>query len=213
MFSMAKWEVVVLIALIVLAMGGGVVLWEKNKVRPTLEITLPIESAAAEMTDSPLVDGTPPEAQEALSNPVELIWVDVTGAVLDPGVYQLPLGARVAEAIAQAGGMTEEADPDGLSVSRASRLVDEQRIHIPRQGESVLPIVGGEKAAAVQNTGSGCININSAANTELETLPGIGKVRAQNTVSNRPFSRLEELLEQKIVPPNVYYQILDQICL
>lgn len=210
MFTMAKWEIILLVALIILAVAGGIVLWENNKVSPTLDITLPTEFTETDSAQSTENSSVPDEAATEI---VEVLWVDVTGAVQRPGVYQLPMGARVAEAIELAGGTTEEADPNGLVVSRAAKLEDEQRIHVPRQGEVDLPTVGEEATASAQNGGAGCININSASQAELESLPGIGKVRAQNTVSNRPFGRLEELLEQKIVPQNVYHQIADQICL
>ncbi len=138
------------------------------------------------------------------------IVVHLSGAVAKPGLYQLPVGARLNEAIAQAGGLTDEADADFIdkTLNLAAIVKDGAKIYIPRQGEK-------NQSSAVAGTVSinGLISINSASKIELETLPDIGSVRAQKIIDNRPYQTLEELVEKKVVSQSIFDKIKDKITL
>lgn len=114
------------------------------------------------------------------------IIVHVAGAVRNPGVYRLPEGARVFEALAAAGGMLEEADQGAVNL--AAPLFDGQKVAI---------LFAGEVGSGGRPGGDGRVNINTASASELEKLPGIGPAKAAAIVDyrqkNGPFRRVEDL--------------------
>jgi competence protein ComEA len=105
--------------------------------------------------------------------------VDVAGAVQDPGVYRLPAGARVVDALARAGGPAPGAGLE--AINRAARLVDGQQVVVPRR------VPGGAVAAGAIGAGSesGPISLGSATLEQLDTINGIGPVTAQKIVEYR----------------------------
>ena len=112
--------------------------------------------------------------------PVPEIMVHVVGAVAEPGVYSLPLGARVDQLITQAGGATPSADLDGIN--RAQRLADGAMVCIPDQSESggcaAVCCAGGVGGSGAGSPSQLLINPNTATPAELEQLPGIGPALA-----------------------------------
>lgn len=136
------------------------------------------------------------------------LFVDVSGAVVKPGVYKLAYGSRVVDAINVAGGFSSLADPNFISkgINLAQKLSDGAKIYVPQKGESGSTLGAGSSFEA-----SGLININSATANQLDTLPGIGPVTAQKIISGRPYSRIEELLEKKIVGATIFEKIKDKI--
>lgn len=122
----------------------------------------------------------------------KLIVVHVVGAVQNPGVYHLPAGSRVYQALAQAGGEIEGADMERINL--AQPLVDGQQVYLPLQGAA-----GAGEPQPMGGVASGKVNINTADKDELENLPGIGAVKAQSIINYRqqhgPFQRAEDLLE------------------
>lgn len=108
------------------------------------------------------------------------ISVAIDGAVVRPGVYELPFRSRVADALALAGGITAEAETS--LVDLAAAVGPGERIFVPLRSA-----VGGRER----------ISINSAAADELDELPGVGPVMASRIIEERPYSRLEELLRVK----------------
>lgn len=133
------------------------------------------------------------------------LQVYVTGAVNSPGVYPLDDGARWIDALEAAGGATAEADL--TRVNLAKRALDEDQIVVPRVGESA--VLG---AASTPGT---LVNINTATQDELESLPGIGEVRAQEIIQSRTvdgaFAQVEDLLLRKLVPESVFAEIAPMI--
>ena len=112
--------------------------------------------------------------------PAPEIMVHVVGAVVAPGVYSLPLGARVDQLIAQAGGATPAANLDGIN--RAQRLADGGMVCIPDQSESggcaAICCAGGVGGTGAGSPAQLLINPNTATPAELEQLPGIGPALA-----------------------------------
>jgi len=131
------------------------------------------------------------------------VVVHVDGAVGSPGVYSLGPEARVMDAVTAAGGLT--ADADGSRINLAAKVADGQKVYIPAVGEQVTSDKG-------QVTGqSSLININTAGESELDKLPGVGPVTAQKIIASRPYSSLEDLLTKKVVGSSTFEKIKDLI--
>lgn len=136
------------------------------------------------------------------------VWVDIEGAVEEPGVYQLTADSRVNDLLIIAGGLAAAADRDWVikNLNLAQKLADGVKIYIPRTGEAV-ELSGNVAGLTIGST----INLNTASSSQLESLWGIGEKRAEDIINNRPYSSAEELLDKKILPENVYQRIKDQI--
>jgi competence protein ComEA len=106
------------------------------------------------------------------------VVVDVAGAVRDPGVYSLPEGARVKDAIARAGGASGTALLE--AINRAARVADGQQVVVPEEGPAGAPLGAAGGAAA-----DGPIGLGAATVEQLDTIEGIGPVTAQNIVDFR----------------------------
>ncbi len=106
------------------------------------------------------------------------VVVDVTGAVARPGVYRLPAGARVTDALARAGGATGGALLE--AINRAARLADGQQVVVPKKGPGGVPLAGGGVAGE-----AGPISLGTATVEQLEEIDGIGPVTAAAIVEYR----------------------------
>ncbi len=124
------------------------------------------------------------------------VTVFVGGAVRQPGIYTLPQGERIEAALAAAGGLADDADPEGLNC--ALRLRDEAQIIVPRRGEPTATPPRASAAPTSAAPGSpasprppgtpppaGPLDINHASAAELERLPGVGPKLAQAIVEHR----------------------------
>jgi competence protein ComEA len=135
--------------------------------------------------------------------PAEEIRVYVAGAVLRPGVYPLSDGDRWIDALQAAGGPAPDADLTAVDLARRAR--DEDTILVPRLG-------GTAAAGAAQQP---LVDLNAATAEQLETLPGIGEVRAQRIIDSRqrdgPFASVDQLLERDLIPTSVFEDIADLV--
>jgi competence protein ComEA len=148
-----------------------------------------------------------------------LVYVHVDGAVASPGVYALPSGARIFEAIAAAGGPTEEADPREMNL--AARVADGQKLVIPALAppievrDDAPPSVSAAPTPIAPAPAGPRININTASQRILETLPGIGPVTAGRIIeyrqANGPFTRIEQLRDGRLVNAPVFERIRNLI--
>ena len=141
----------------------------------------------------------------------ETVKVHVCGAVLNPGVYELSSEGRVIDAIAMAGGMTEDAD--GHYVNLAGRIADAEQIYIPtREEAATLQEVSGQ--LPLSETG-GKVNINTADLNLLCTLHGIGQTRAQSIIDYRQehglFRSIEDIMLVDGIKENSFQKIKDDI--
>ena len=162
----------------------------------------------------------------------EMIYVDVCGAVANPGVFQLAAGSRVFQAIEAAGGYLPEAVQN--CVNRAGVLTDGQQLYIltqeemERQGLDPAEMAGASdgqmngSAGTGQNTGIAAqaqqdnrININTADETQLTTLTGIGATRAQAIIAYRqehgPFAAIEDIMNVQGIKEGTFAKIKDEI--
>lgn len=125
------------------------------------------------------------------------VVVHISGAVMRPSVYSLPAGSRVVAALETAGGPLDGADLERINLARV--LVDGEQVHIYTQGDaSAPPLLAYSSISAPTNTK---VNINTATQAELETLPGIGPAKAGDIIAyrtqNGPFKRLEDIMNVK----------------
>ncbi len=158
----------------------------------------------------------PPPVEDAIPMPsitsstvVSLmLTVHVGGEVNEPGVYSLPSGSRVVDAVTAAGGVTAKAHTD--SINLAAPLADAVQVIVPRKGSpaSKQPAVSPSEKAPV--TGS-LLNVNSATASELDGLPGVGPATANAIVETRrtqgPFASADDLLDVPGIGPAKLAQI------
>ncbi|HEX6288472.1 MAG TPA: helix-hairpin-helix domain-containing protein [Herpetosiphonaceae bacterium] len=140
------------------------------------------------------------------------IGVDVIGAVQQPGVYYLDDPARIADAVAAAGGLAPDADRERINL--AARVSDGQQIRVPRVGDDAQPSAAAEKSDR-SPASSAAISINRADATTLAGLAGIGPTTAEAIVayrtSNGPFKRIEDVQNVKGIGPALFSKIKDHI--
>lgn len=159
--------------------------WLVRTEPPPVEASLPMASVPAATVPTPTFDERAPVD----------VTVHVAGAVTTPGVYVVPDGARVDDAIRSAGGPMDDADLDGLNL--AARVVDGQRVYVPVVGE-VDPASVPSGAPAEQAGAPGLpVDLNTATVEQLESLPGVGPATASAIVDDRdrngPFSSVDDL--------------------
>ena len=138
------------------------------------------------------IDPAAAPAGEIEAAPVARLVVHVVGAVRRPGLYRLPHGARIADAVRRAGGATRRAD---LSlVNLAAQVADGTQVVVPRRA---VVEAGAPAGAEPPEAAGGPVHLNSATLEQLDSLPGVGPVTAQKIVDYRTqhgaFSSIEDL--------------------
>jgi len=138
----------------------------------------------------------PPRGQPVLLLPAPTatsLLVHVAGAVNQPGVYSLPPGSRVQDAISLAGGFLPEANLQAINL--AALIKDGERVFVPKV--PATPVPGNADSPEVSSSVQYPIDINTATQAELESLPGIGPVTAQDIIvfrdQNGAFRTIEEI--------------------
>jgi len=160
--------------------------------------------------------GTGISQASVVSNPSE-VKVDVSGAVINPGVYTLSSSARVEDALKAAGGVKDSADPAFVSksINLAQKVSDGMKVFIPEVGSTSSPQAGFGQASAREvasvSSQNSLVNINSALLAELDKLPGVGPVGAQKIIDGRPYGSIEELFTKKAVTRSVYEKIKELV--
>jgi competence protein ComEA len=136
----------------------------------------------------------------------QFLYVHVVGEVKSPGMYQLPIGARLVDAVFAAGGLTEEAD--NASVNLARELTD---------GEQIIVFSISQESQAAGTTASGLVSLNRAGDKELEELPGIGPALAGRIVAwreaNGGFKSVQDLLKVSGIGENLLAGVIDLVTL
>jgi competence protein ComEA len=143
------------------------------------------------------------------------IIVHITGAVPRPGVYALAQGSRVQDAISASGGFLVDADKTGINLART--LEDGEQLDIPYQA-GTSPVLGtpiAPPALTEEPASTELININTASQSELESLPGIGPTTAQKIIqyreTNGPFVSTQDIINVSGIGPGTYERIKDLI--
>ncbi len=154
--------------LLVLAIGGRLLLRPgRASVPPPVRVAAPAQTTAASR-----------------------LFVHVVGAVRRPGLYRLPAGSRVADAVTRAGGATRKAQLE--LVNLAARISDGEQVVVPRRGAAAAAGSAGGAAAT-----TGPVHLNTATLEQLDALPGVGPVTAQKILDYRQkhgaFGSVDEL--------------------
>lgn len=145
-------------------------------------------------------------------NPI--IMVHISGQIFSPGVYEVVKDDRVIDVVDLAGGLTKDADLDRINL--AKKVEDEEKIYIPKIGESNEPIlIQPSSSGENKNTlNSKTININKATLDELDSLPGVGKVIAQRIIdyrSSSPFKTIDDLKNVSGIGDKIFNGLKDNI--
>ena len=137
------------------------------------------------------------------------IYVHICGAVINPGVYQVPVGTRVYQALELAGGSSDDAYLSGINL--ADKLADGQKVYIPAEGENAEGILSID-SGGVQSV---MVNINTASEAELMTLPGIGQSRAKDIINYRVkngfFESIDDIMKVSGIKEAAFEKIKDLI--
>ena len=161
-----------------------------------------VEKLALELQEVEDTDASVKE-DDVSDKDTEYIFVYVCGAVNLEGVYELPSGSRVYEAIEAAGGFREDADKS--NVNQAEVLEDEERIYVPAVGEETQE----------DSSKDGKVNINKASKEELMTLPGVGESRAESIIQyreeNGEFRSVEDIMQVSGIKEGLFEKIKDMI--
>lgn len=169
-------------------------------------VLLPRPAEVLQIENAAQAENEETERKEEYEQKVTTIIVHVAGEVNRPGVYVLPEGARVHDALQAAGGAGELGDPHALNL--AEPLQDGRRVYVPKVGEEI------NEAAQPDD---GRININTASAGELEELPGIGPAKAAAIVSyrekNGPFRTAEDLVNVPGIGPKTLENMRESITL
>lgn len=149
-----------------------------------------VRTATSSVDEVPLPTGVGATSTAPAASPE--LYVHVYGAVARPGLYRLDADARVVDVIAAAGGFTDDADPSGVNLARA--VVDGEQLQVTRVGEVAATPDDGEGATTV----GGTVNLNTADEAALDTLPRIGPALAGRIIAwreeNGSFTSVEDLL-------------------
>ena len=159
-------------------------------------------------------DGPGTAASGSIVGGPELV-VDVQGAVLAPGVQRLPAGSRVGDAIAAAGGYGPRVDAEraAAELNLAAPVADGDRIVVPARGDPP-PAAAGGGGDGGGGSGGGLVDLNSASESELDALPGVGPVTIQKIIDARaeqPFASVDELRDRKIVGEATFEKLRDLV--
>jgi competence protein ComEA len=189
----------------------GLGLWRFWPSAPSPEIAF--DGAGAGVVPAASTEPTSAEATEVV--------VHVAGAVMRPGVYHLPIGSRVTDAVSAAGGLLGAAAPNAINLARI--VGDGEQIYLPTVEEAAAGklappgaggAAGGTSAASTAGT-FGLVDLNTATVTELDALPGIGPSTAQKIVDDReangPFASPEDLMRVPGIGPAKYESLKDLV--
>lgn len=156
------------------------------------------------------------ETLATISGQMRVITVDIGGGVVHPGVYQIPEGSRLVDAIERAGGFSGKANQDLIEkgMNRASRLIDGAKIYVPmKQAKQTSHNDDTSHNNEPEIIGNEPISINSASVDALETLPGVGPVTATKIIELRPYLNLNELVSKQAVGNKLFERIKEKITL
>ena len=185
-----EYKIIVICAGLGLVLGAFFLL-KPSRPEPAKETNLQAEVAAISKDSSAEKEVKKEEKEEPLEQ--DLITVDVKGAVKSPGIYDLPVGSRVHDAVQKAGGLTEEADSKSLNL--AQKVSDEALVYVPsRREETSQQTASGTPSSTSKEKK---VNLNKASLEELKQVKGLGGKRAQDIIDHREangkFKSVDEL--------------------
>jgi competence protein ComEA len=171
--------------------------WVVRVPPPPVETTIPMATLVSSVLAPLVMEST-------------VLVVHVAGEVVSPGVYELPAGSRLIDALNAAGGPTRRADTDAINL--ATMVSDAQQVFVPRKGVAVRREPTAPRGT---NVAEEKVNVNTATSTELETLPGVGPHTAQAIIDHRakngPFLAVEELMDVRGIGPATLERLRDRV--
>ena len=186
-----EYKIIVICAVLGLALGVFFLLKPSTQT-PVKETNLQAEVSAVSKDSSSEKEVKKEEKEESPEQ--DLITVDVKGAVKSPGIYDLPVGSRVHDAVQKAGGLTEEADSKSLNL--AQKVSDEALVYVPPNDDAAVSqrTAAGTTASTSKDKK---VNLNKASLEELKQVKGLGGKRAQDIIDHREangkFKSVDEL--------------------
>ncbi|MED0872207.1 helix-hairpin-helix domain-containing protein [Bacillus mobilis] len=172
--------------------------WKANQYTERAVIATDVQAKEIEKKSKPKISDTKEQKK--------IIVIDMKGAVVKEGVYEMKEGDRVKDAIEKAGGLLPEADR--MKVNLAQMVQDQMILYVPNKNEQV-------QEAAAASKGEGKVQINAASKEQLEKITGIGSRKAESILKYReehgPFQKIEDLLEIDGIGVKSLEKIKDQI--
>lgn len=171
-----------------------------------------IEAGSPQLSETPTLHN---ETETTIETEPVNILIEIKGHVQKPGVFELPAESRLHMAIELAGGFLPEAD--ALSLNMAMKLTDEMSVYVPKVGETITApsVIASPVPSTAGPSGGGLININTADEAGLETLPGIGPSKAAAIIAYReeqgPFATIDALKDVTGIGDKTFEQLKDSI--
>lgn len=145
--------------------------------------------------------------------------IDIEGAVIKPGIYEMANDSRIQDVLITAGGLAPKANRTYISqtINLAQKVYDGLKIYIPEEGDtsnvsnSVTQLSSLPAGKAGNTINGNVINLNTATEAQLDTLPGVGTVTAGKIVAGRPYQTISQLVEKHIVGQSEYAKIKDLV--
>ncbi|MBZ2195196.1 helix-hairpin-helix domain-containing protein [Ruania sp. N2-46] len=211
------------IAVVVLAGIALAIVWPRGE--PVQAPQPPLATPGAPVVTAPAGQAGPPEPGRSTSpTPFEpppeensAVVVHVAGSVVIPGVYELPAGSRVDDAVLAAGGPAADADLDAVNL--AGSLQDGQQVYLPAVGEAGPPaaVPGAPSGTGTGAGGDGgeLVDLNAATAADLEELPGIGPALAERILDwrteNGGFTSVDQLDDVSGIGPATMDRLRDLV--
>lgn len=153
----------------------------------------------------------------------EKVYIDICGAVVKPGVYEVDRGSRLFEVLRMAGGFSEDADREYINQART--VEDGEQIRFPTREEAEkyresgnseqMNPVSGDSVKSSTAAGNGKININNASGDQLCTIPGVGTAKAESIIQYReehgPFGKTEDIMQVTGIKQGMYDKMKEHI--
>jgi len=154
---------------------------------------------AVEVDGADIVTATDPSGAAGSTIRAALV-VEVSGAVAKPGVYRLADGARIIDAIEAAGGFGPRVDMAraDAALNLAAPIHDGDELHVPSRDDAAVPVPSSGTAGSTGASG-GLIDLNTATDAQLDSLPGVGPATVAKIVGARPFATVDELQSKGVV--------------
>lgn len=207
--------------------AAGVVFWLSGEMGGEPLPAVPSETAGSAVSENPMLgssacedaslEGTKKAAAVSETEAMAPAFVvHVCGEVVNPGIYELPAGSRIYEAVKAAGGFTENASEE--SVNLASPIEDGVQIRIYSKEEAETLALGAASFDGFEASGEGkepVVNLNTATKEELMTLSGIGESRAEDIIryreENGGFQNIEDIMKVSGIKDAAFQKIKDRI--
>lgn len=207
MIIFTKRQQIVILLLVIVVIAVTFINIYKSNARFDDDVNKLNQMEANQLSDSSNTDNV-----EEMEETNSTIMVHISGQVYKPGLIELENGSRVIDAVNEAGGMKSEADIDRINL--AKKLVDEEKIYIPKIGEEISSIDSSTALSGSTSKETDKININICSKEELMSLSGIGEVLATRIIEYREtneFKSIKDIMNVSGIGSKKFENIQDYI--